>query len=101
MMRRWQRLARDAVGPLSGFQADDRLLVRIKKTTPQTGLTRRQRKANLAGAFAVTDGHLVKNRRILLVDDVMTTGATVQACAATLRKSGARDIHILTLARAI
>jgi predicted amidophosphoribosyltransferase len=57
------------------------------------------RRANINGAFYLKDPSEVSGRRILVVDDVMTTGATVNECAKTLKKGGAKEVHVLTLAR--
>lgn len=75
-----------------------RLLRRVRPTPSQTGLTAPRRAANVSGAFrsrpAGTEGG-----RLLLVDDVMTTGATVNACALALKQEGARSVHVITVAR--
>lgn len=77
------------------------LLRRVRWTTPQTGLGRRERQNNIKGAFSLTDGVNVGNRSVLLVDDVYTTGATVTECARVLLKGSATRVDVLTLARAI
>ena len=77
------------------------VLVRSKKTAPQTGLNRADRLQNIKNAFKVPRPDIVKNKRVLLVDDVYTTGATVNECAQVLVKSGAKRVDVLTLARAI
>jgi ComF family protein len=77
------------------------LLVRTRATAPQTGLNRKQRKTNIKHAFAVKKPGLSKGKRILLVDDVLTTGETADACAHTLLRDGARQVDVLTLARAM
>jgi ComF family protein len=75
------------------------LLIRVRPTPPQTGLNSKERRENVKGAFAVPRPELVKGKRILLIDDVFTTGATVRECAKVLRKAGANRVDILTVAR--
>jgi ComF family protein len=76
------------------------LIRRNHHTAPQTGLDRDQRAANVKHAFVLTDTGVVRKRRFLIVDDVLTTGATVDACARLLLAAGAAAVHVLTLARA-
>lgn len=83
-----------------GIQLGGGLLVRNRETISQTGLTRPQRQANLRGAFAVKQPEKLRGRSILLVDDVMTTGATAGECARVLMKCGARKVSVATVARA-
>jgi len=71
---------------------------RVRATRTQTGLTNAKRRDNVRGAFRVGRGSL-QGLRILLVDDVMTTGATGSACASVLKKAGAKSVTLLTLAR--
>lgn len=78
---------------------DGNLLRRIRPTVSQTGLTAPQRAANVSSAFRIGWFARPQRKRILLVDDVMTTGATVNACAATLKKGGAASVHVVTVAR--
>jgi ComF family protein len=75
------------------------LLTRVRHTPPQTGLNPKARRDNVKGAFAVPRPDLVKGKSILLIDDVFTTGATVKECARVLRKAGASQVDILTVAR--
>lgn len=77
------------------------ILHRTRRTIPQTGLGRKERLKNVKGAFAVKKPAAVKNRRVLLVDDVYTTGATVQECARILKKSHAAQVDVLTVGRAV
>lgn len=78
-------------------------LIRVKPTSRQVGLSARARKENVRGAFAVLPGREadILGKRIVLVDDVYTTGATVSAAAKRLKKSGAADVTVLTFAMAI
>ena len=74
--------------------------VRVRDTPPQTGLRAAERRKNVAGAFHVPEPQRVRGRRVLLIDDVLTTGATAHACAQALRAAGARGVWVGTLARA-
>ena len=78
-------------------------LQRIRKTPTQSGLTRRQREDNVRGAFRIKakNRDLIKGKSVLLVDDVMTTGATLDACARTLHDAGVIDVYVVTLARTV
>ena len=72
---------------------------RKRRTPSQAGLTNAQRRTNVAGAFACSKKFSVKDLHVLLVDDVLTTGATASACAAVLKRAGAKRVTVLTLAR--
>jgi ComF family protein len=78
-------------------------LIRVKRTDQQVGLGRRAREDNVRGAFAIATNREndVFGKRVVLIDDVYTTGATVAAATRTLRKAGAADITVLTFARAL
>ena len=77
---------------------DEESLVRVRATASQTTLNRVERRANMAGAFACRDGRLA-GKRVLLIDDVCTTGATLEACAVACRAAGAASVWGLTLTR--
>ncbi len=74
-------------------------LRRIRPTATQTHLTARDRATNVRGAFGLRGAHRLEGRKVLLVDDVMTTGATVNECARTLKEGGAQCVFVVTVAR--
>jgi len=76
-------------------------LRRVRWTEPQTSLDAADRRSNVSGAFAVRDPRRVEGKRVLLVDDVLTTGSTLRACAEPLREAGAAAIFAVTVARGV
>ena len=72
---------------------------RTRATAAQAGLSNARRRENVTGAFHVKKPNTVEGRRILLIDDVMTTGATASACALALKRAGAGSVTLLALAR--
>lgn len=78
-----------------------RKLRRVKETVTQTTLDAKARAANLRDAFAVRRAEVFAGRRLVLVDDVFTTGATIDSCAKVLRIAGAEDVVALTVARGV
>jgi ComF family protein len=84
-----------------GIAMDPMLLRRVKETPPQTQLNEEERRRNVRGVFALAHGRSVAGKRILLVDDVYTSGATVNECSRALKRNGAKWVYVLTLARAV
>lgn len=97
-----QGLGRALTVSVSGraLPLETRCLRRARPTAPQLGLSLRARRENVRGVFVVDHPERVSERDIVLVDDVMTTGATLSACAAALKQAGARRVLAVTLARA-
>jgi ComF family protein len=92
-----------SLGRSAGLPVVHDLLIRRRNTPPQGRLSPAGRRRNVAGAFALAPSRrgALEGRRVLLIDDVMTTGATVSACAQVLRRSGAAGIDVLVLARVV
>jgi len=86
-----------------GLDYDPLVLVRQRATPSQGGLNRAQRRRNVRGAFACPPNRADRlgGRRVALIDDVMTTGATVEACARVLKRHGAAEVVVVTLARVV
>ena len=80
---------------------DGLALSRSRWTQPQTALSRKERKRNIRNAFSVENPERIRGKKILLVDDVYTTGSTVNECAKVLMTAGAEWVDVLTLARAV
>lgn len=106
-LRLWGRrfnqaaLLSSVVSRQSGVPFDHFVLQRVRRTKTQIGMTASQRRRNVRGAFRVSSKgkRLIEGRNIILIDDVVTTGATVEACATALRRAGAGRVDVLALAR--
>lgn len=104
-LRRYNQsaLLAHALGRATGLPVATRVLRRRRNTPSQGRMSAQARWRNVAGAFAVDPGRRpdIEKRRVLLLDDVMTSGATVSACAQTLRRAGAAGVDVLVLARVL
>jgi ComF family protein len=89
------------LGKMAHIPVSTGLLLRVKPTRVQAGLSRRERRINVAGAFELSQTKAIEDKALLLVDDVFTTGATLNECAKILRRNGARRVNVLTLARVV
>ena len=93
-----ERLAR-RLGRAAHLPVCHRVLRRVRPTLSQTKLSRADRARNVRQAFVLQQARPVKKKRVLLVDDVFTTGATTDACARLLRQAGACEVGVWTIAR--
>ena len=106
-LRLWTRrynqaaaLARE-IGRVADKPVDLGLLSRVKPTRSQVGLSRAQRAENVQGAFRARLGAEIRGRRILIVDDVLTSGATLNAASRVLLRAGAAEVDVLVFARVV
>jgi ComF family protein len=107
--RQWARrfnqsaLLADVVGKASGLRVARRALKRVKATAQQVGLGRSERALNVQGAFGVRPDARIElaGRRLILVDDVLTSGATIEACTRALMRAGAASVDVLVFARVV
>jgi len=93
------KLLAEELSKHTGLAIDDESLKRVKETTPQFELSREERLKNLKDAFMASDE--VKDKAVLLIDDIYTTGSTVKESSLALKRSGAKRVCVLTLARAV
>ncbi|MEW5910349.1 MAG: phosphoribosyltransferase family protein, partial [Thermodesulfobacteriota bacterium] len=101
LIRDWPYYSNVYALPEFPYQIRKEVLKKKIQTKAQTLMSRDERRLNLRDAFIVTDPAAVADKRVLVVDDVMTTGTTADECARTLLASGAERVDILTLARAM
>jgi len=84
-----------------GIAADPLALSRTRRTSPLKGMSPVQRRRTVAGAFRVRDRNAVQGKTVILVDDVLTTGSTAEACARTLKRAGAARVELVSWARVV
>ncbi|OGP57335.1 MAG: hypothetical protein A2V65_04095 [Deltaproteobacteria bacterium RBG_13_49_15] len=101
LIKGWRMLTTKSHLPDFDYQVEKEILQRSVKTKSQTGLNREQRRINLKGAFTVKDPAKIFGKRVLIVDDVNTTGTTLDECAQALLGAGADRVDALTLAKAL
>ena len=89
-------LIAEALGRIIGIPIDEEALVRVIKTAPMKELSNRERVKNLQNAFQA-DEKVVRYKKVLIVDDIYTTGATFDACAAVLKQAGVREVYGISL----
>ncbi len=96
-----ERLRRNPLRWKPGLRLDCAVLARVKDTQALYALNPTQRRTSLRGAFRVTSEEAVRGREVLLIDDIMTTGATARECARVLKRAGAAKVWVVTAARAL
>ncbi len=101
LVRDWATIAEMLNDELPDIPVARDVLERRRWTEPQTGLGSKKRLTNVMNAFSINDLSKIVGKRVLLVDDVFTTGATANECAKVLLKGGAEHVDVLTLARAM
>jgi predicted amidophosphoribosyltransferase len=101
-MRRFNQasLLADDIAARSHLPVEHLILTRKYATRAQIGLSAKERRKNVAKAFDINaqHAHMLKDKRVLLIDDVVTTGSTIEACTKTLQRAGARHVNILAFA---
>lgn len=104
-IRQWRRLSNQSaqlakiISSISGKEWRSDILKRHRISPPQASLSRKRRHTNVSGVFSVNDSTYITGKKITLIDDVMTTGATLSACAKTLKDAGAASVGVLVFAR--
>jgi ComF family protein len=88
----------DGISTITGRKYDEEVLVRTENTSTQTKKSRLERWGNVHTVFSVNDSNKIRDKHILLVDDVITTGASTEACAQTLLNAGSKSVAICSLA---
>ena len=92
-------IAKELAGNIKGLELNNNVLFKIKNTAPQSTLNKAERKSNLKGAYVIKNETEIKNKKILILDDVYTTGSTAKECSKLLKSAGAKQIGIITIAK--
>lgn len=92
-------IVREIAKKYDKIRFSNQVLFKIKDTKPQSKLSKEERKTNLDGAYIIKNESIINNKKILLFDDVFTTGSTVKECSKILKMAGAKEIGILTIAK--
>ncbi len=90
----------EGISEIWNIPVENSVLIRNKYTVTQTGKTKEERESNVSGVFEVRDTEKIKGKCVILTDDVMTTGATLESCLRVLINAGCRQVHIITIAAA-
>lgn len=92
-------IAKEIVKNIENIKYENNIIEKTKNTLPQSSLNKNQRQKNVQGVYRVTNEEKIKNKKIILFDDIFTTGNTVNECAKILKEKGAKEVLVLTLAK--
>lgn len=92
-------IAKELANNIKGLELENKVLFKVKNTVPQSTLNKLERKRNLSGAYIVKNGTFIKDKKVLIVDDVYTTGSTVKECCKLLKYAGAKNVGVITIAK--
>jgi ComF family protein len=94
------RVLGEELGRIKGIPIEASVLKKVRNSPPQTSLTQEERMGNVRGAYDIVHKEKIRGKIVLLVDDVFTTGSTIQECAIVLKKAGAQEVRAVTVAQA-
>ena len=92
-------IAKELASNIEKLELKNDVLFKIKNTAPQSTLNKAERKSNLKGAYAVKNETVIKNKKVLILDDVYTTGSTAKECSKLLKSAGVKHIGVITIAK--
>lgn len=92
-------IAKQIAKTQQNLQYENKVLQKIKYTVPQSSLKKEQRKQNVQNVYKLINQEKIKNKKIILLDDIYTTGSTANACAKLLKENGAKEIMVVTIAK--
>ena len=92
-------IANDLATNIKDLKCENNILIKQKNTLPQSSLNKNQRKNNLKDAYKVINQEKIINKKIILFDDIYTTGSTAKECSKILKASGAKEILVLTISK--
>ena len=92
-------IAKELASNIENLELKNDVLFKIKNTAPQSTLNKAERKSNLKGAYAVKNETVIKNKKVLILDDVYTTGSTAKECSKLLKSTGVKHIGVITIAK--
>lgn len=81
------------------IEYSNKVIIKIVNTVPQSTLNQTQRAKNVLGIYKVTNSQMIYKKRILLIDDIFTTGSTVNECSKVLKQNGVKSVDVLTIAK--